>query len=103
MPNKHKDTSKTPHRKKSDNNYLELADDPCKVLLTTKQAAAFLECAAITLNLSRCSGTLFGMTAPPFIKRGKNGRVFYKLSTLKKFNSQFKEQANTAVAYGVVE
>jgi len=82
----------------SNQNKIELADDPCKVLLTTKEAATFLDCAAITLSLSRCSGTLFGMNAPKYIKRGKHGRVFYKLSTLEIFNSQFKEQANTAAA-----
>jgi len=78
--------------------YRELEKDLCKTLLTTKEAAAYLDCAAITLYQSRCSGTLFGMSAPPYIKRGKNGRVFYKLSTLKKFNAQFKERANTAAA-----
>lgn len=77
-----------------DKNYLELADDR----LTTKEAAAYLDCAAITLHQSRCSGRLFGMSAPPYIKRGKNGRVFYKLSTLEKFLSQFTERANTAAA-----
>ena len=79
-------------------------DDRLEVeLLTTKEAARILNCAEITLHMSRSSGTLFGMPAPPFIKRGKNGRVFYQPETLKEFNSQFKEQANTAVAYGVVE
>jgi len=65
-------------------------------LLNTKDAAVFLDCAASTLNQSRCTGILFGMPTPFFIKRGQHGRVFYKSSTLKEFNAQFIEQENTA-------
>ena len=76
--------------------YRELENDP--LLLTTKEAARILNCAVITLHMSRTKGKLFGLPAPPFLKRGKNGRVFYKHSTLEKFNAQFHEQANTAAA-----
>ena len=72
-------------------------DDSLNVeLLTTREAARILNCAEITLHMSRSSGTLFGNPAPFFIKRGKNGRVFYQPKTLKNFNAQFKERANTA-------
>jgi len=80
----------------SKSNHRELENDP--ILLTTKEAARILNCAEITLHMSRTKGDLFGLPAPPFIKRGKNGRVFYKLPTLEKFNAQFKEQANSAAA-----
>jgi len=67
-------------------------------LLDSVEAAVYIGCAVSTLHQSRCTGALFGMTAPPFIKRGQHGRVFYKSSTLEKFLSQFKERANTAAA-----
>ena len=63
-------------------------------LLTTKEAAAMLGCVPHTLYMSRSTGKLYGVKTPPYIKRGF--RVFYRKSTLEKFNAQFTEQANTA-------
>jgi len=65
-------------------------------LLNTEQAAAVLGCTKNTLYMSRSTGKLFGVDTPPYIKRGF--RVFYRKSTLEKFNNQFTEQANTAAA-----
>jgi len=65
-----------------------------KNLLSTKEAAPILACAEITLHMSRWKGTLFGLPAPAYEKRGRN--VFYRRSTLDAFNAQFHEQANTA-------
>lgn len=76
--------------------YRELENNP--ILLTTKEAARILNCAEITLHMSRTNGMLFGLPAPPFIKRGKHGRIFYKPKTLDEFNAQFHERANTAAA-----
>ncbi len=62
--------------------------------LTTNEAAPIIDCAKGSLDVSRCTGTLFGVPAPKYIKRG--GKVRYVYGTLLKFNSQFVEQANTA-------
>jgi len=62
--------------------------------ITNDAAARVVGCANNTMRKSRSTGILFGRPAPRFIKRGY--RVFYKIPTLKKFNSQFYEQKNTA-------
>ena len=62
--------------------------------LKTNEAAPILDCAKGSLDVSRCTGTLFGVPAPKYIKRG--GKVRYVYGTLLKFNAQFVEQANTS-------
>jgi len=62
--------------------------------MTSKEAANIIGCAGTTLRKSRSTGTLFGLPAPHYIKRGYH--VFYLKPTLEKFHDQFHEQANTA-------
>lgn len=63
-------------------------------LLNTRQAADYLGFSPITINNSRYTGLLGGVTAPGFVKMGKS--VFYKPSTLDDWLSQFKEQTSTS-------
>jgi len=62
--------------------------------LTTNEAAPVIHCAKGSLDVSRCTGTLFGVPTPKYIKYG--GKVRYVYSTLLKFNAQFIEQENTS-------
>lgn len=65
-----------------------------KPRLNTVEAAIYLNCSPYTLRRSRSTGTLFGVQAPAYIKRGR--KVDYELKTLEEFQSQFIEQLNTA-------
>ena len=65
-----------------------------KPSLDTIEAAAFLNCSPYTLRLSRSTGKLFGVIAPPYKKRGRS--VTYSTDSLKEWESQFEEIANTA-------
>lgn len=62
--------------------------------LDTVEASALLNCSSHTLRRSRSTGLLFGVRAPPYIKRGRN--VFYEPITLENWNFQFPEYSNTA-------
>lgn len=63
-------------------------------LLTSKEAATYLNCAANSLKASRTTGRLFSTDAPAYLKIGITIR--YKIDTLDKWLSQFTEQQNTA-------
>ena len=65
-----------------------------KPSLDTVEAAAFLNCSPYTLRLSRSTGKLFGVAAPHYKKRGRS--VTYSTDSLKEWESQFEEIANTA-------
>ena len=65
-----------------------------KKLLTSKEAAIYLNCAANSLKASRSTGRLLSTDAPTYLKIGVSIR--YKLSTLDKWLEQFTEQKNTA-------
>ena len=65
-----------------------------ETLLTTEQVAALLDCCKQTIYQSRCSGKLFGVKAPRFLRKGK--RVFYRQSTLEQFMANFQEYDSTA-------
>ena len=58
-------------------------------ILTTKEAAPVVGCAAPSLKQSRVSGELFGVQAPAFIRMGRTIR--YKYSTLINWREQFGE------------
>jgi hypothetical protein len=60
----------------------------------THATARIIGCAPYTLRCSRCTGTLFGVDAPKYIKRGK--KVFYRRETIESWLAQFSEQRNTA-------
>jgi hypothetical protein len=62
--------------------------------LNSKEAAASLGYAEKTLRESRVTGTLAGVTTPPYIKRGH--RVVYDEIDLLAWNAQFKKITNTA-------
>ncbi len=63
-------------------------------LLDDKAAAKLLGAAPSSLKQSRYTGSLFGKTAPPFLKLGRSTR--YRLSVLLEFRSQFPEYRNTS-------
>jgi len=63
-------------------------------LLKNNSAADLVNCAHTTLKLSRCTGQLFGVKAPEYIKRGRS--VVYRKSTLEKWLAQFVERPNTS-------
>jgi len=63
-------------------------------LLKNNAAADLISCAHTTLKLSRCTGQLFGVKAPEYIKRGRS--VVYRKSTLEKWLAQFVERPNTS-------
>ena len=51
------------------------------LLLTTKEAAAYLGVSAAALNKARCTGKIGNRTEmPPFVRVG--GKVYYRLSDL---------------------
>lgn len=62
--------------------------------MNSKEAAAALGYAEITLRESRVTGTLAGVTTPPYIKQG--WRVIYDENDLAKWRAQFKKITNTA-------
>lgn len=61
--------------------------------VTSKEAAAFLGYAEKTLRESRVSGTLAGVTAPPYVKRGKF--CIYEREDLVVWSKQFKKITHT--------
>ncbi|OPX56520.1 Helix-turn-helix domain-containing protein [Oceanospirillum multiglobuliferum] len=65
-------------------------------LKTSAQAAEILGFSEYTIRLSRATGTLAGVEAPPFIKMGRNVR--YKKSDLDNWLAQFQTFTNTAQA-----
>ncbi|MEH6559584.1 MAG: hypothetical protein V7708_17445 [Oceanicoccus sp.] len=83
---------------KSNRQYHQVNWDFNKPNLDTIEAAVFLSCSPYTLRLSRSTGKLFGVTAPPYKKRGRT--VAYSTESLKKWESQFEEVANTAQGAG---
>lgn len=67
-----------------------------KEIFTSQQAAGYLEYSEYTLRLSRSTGTLAGVQAPPFFKLGRSVR--YKKSDLDNWLAQFETFTNTAQA-----
>lgn len=65
-----------------------------KPSLRTEEAALFLNCSPLTIRDSRKSGTLFGVEAPPYQKRGR--MIVYKRKSLIRWEKQFHEQTNSA-------
>ena len=65
-------------------------------ILTPKQATKFIgiESDQDALKASRSNGTLWGVTAPPFLKCGR--KVLYKRSELLKWLDQFPCVTNNA-------
>lgn len=61
--------------------------------MTSKEAADFLGYAEKTLRESRVNGTLAGVTAPPYIKRGKF--CIYDHEDLVIWVGQFKKITHT--------
>jgi hypothetical protein len=64
------------------------------VILSNDSAAELLGVSAATLKQSRHTGVLFGASAPPFLKLGRNVR--YRLSSLNQYLEQFPEYKNTS-------
>lgn len=67
-----------------------------RTLLTTLEAAPRLGCQPSTLKLSRHSGSLFGVTAPPYVQLGR--AVRYRPADLDEWLKQFHVVMNTAAA-----
>ncbi|MAC45541.1 MAG: hypothetical protein CMI12_01630 [Oceanospirillum sp.] len=67
-----------------------------EILLTSQQAATHLQYSEYTIRLSRSTGTLAGVQAPPFLKLGRSVR--YKKSDLDNWLAQFTTFTNTAQA-----
>ena len=67
-----------------------------ETLLTSQQAASHLQYSEYTLRLSRSTGILAGVQAPPFFKLGRSVR--YKKSDLDNWLAQFETFTNTAQA-----
>ena len=61
---------------------------------TTVEAADFIGCASNTLRMSRVSGVLLGVQAPPFRKFGR--KVIYDHSELEGWLGQFETHTSTA-------
>ncbi|MGH1487036.1 MAG: helix-turn-helix domain-containing protein [Cellvibrionaceae bacterium] len=61
--------------------------------MKTKEAAEFLGYAEKTLRASRVSGTLAGVTSPPYIKRGQF--CIYDKADLEEWLAQFKKITHT--------
>ncbi|WP_086480764.1 helix-turn-helix domain-containing protein [Oceanospirillum sanctuarii] len=66
------------------------------VLITSAQAAEALGFSEYTLRLSRTTGKLAGVQAPPFLKVGRSVR--YKQADLFEWLAQFDTFTNTAQA-----
>lgn len=67
-------------------------------LLSNKHAAPILGTTPDALKISRCTGLLFGLPAPKYLKIGRTIR--YKKSTLQAWLDQFEEQSNTTQRAG---
>ena len=63
---------------------------------TTHDAASFLGFTPGTLNTSRCTGKLAGISPPAFFKIGS--KVFYGGKTLREWRDQFIEHVKTPKA-----
>lgn len=63
-------------------------------LFDSQRAADYLTCSEQTLRVSRHTGRLFGVSAPPYRKMGR--AVRYDRARLDNWLSQFEEQNNTA-------
>ncbi len=72
---------------------LESIFSGCDPLLPDKSAAPIVGATPSSLKQSRYTGTLFGKTAPSYLKMGRSTR--YKLSALLRFREQFHEYRNT--------
>lgn len=64
------------------------------LLLDSQRAADYLTCSEQTLRVSRHTGRLFGVDAPPYRKMGR--AVRYDRARLDEWLAQFEEQTNTA-------
>lgn len=64
--------------------------------ISSLQAAQYLGCSEQTLRISRHTGKLFGVTAPPYRKLGRTVR--YERARLDEWLGQFEEQTNTGGA-----
>ena len=62
--------------------------------MNSKEAATTLGYAEKTLRESRVTGTLAGVTTPPYIKRGH--RVIYDEEDLLEWAAQFRKITNTS-------
>ncbi len=62
--------------------------------MNSKEAAATLGYAEKTLRESRVTGTLAGVTTPPYIKRGR--LVIYDEEDLFAWTAQFRKITNTS-------
>jgi hypothetical protein len=64
-----------------------------KEILTSAEAADHLGCAPNTLKAARYTGRLYGVTPPGCMDLGRKTRTIrYKVATLDKWLSQFKEK-----------
>lgn len=63
-------------------------------LYDSQRAADYLTCSEQTLRVSRHTGRLFGVAAPPYRKMGR--AVRYERARLDEWLAQFQEQTHTA-------
>ena len=68
------------------------------ILLANRDASGVVGATPETLKISRCTGKLFGVNAPAFLKMGRSVR--YRTSTLQEWLNQFEEQASTSQTGG---
>lgn len=62
--------------------------------MNSKQAAKFLGYSDTTIRVSRSTGALAGVSAPPFVKQGH--KIFYDEQDLIAWKSQFKKITHLA-------
>mgnify|MGYP003634448906 CR=1 FL=1 len=67
-------------------------------LLSNRNAASIVGTTPDALKGARCTGLLFGIPAPSFIRIGRTIR--YKESTLQAWLDQFEEQTSTSEKVG---
>tara|TARA_R110002049_G_scaffold309283_1_gene520072 strand:+ start:2376 stop:2618 length:243 start_codon:yes stop_codon:yes gene_type:complete len=67
-------------------------------LLSNRNAAPIVGTTPDALKISRCTGLLFGLPAPKYLKIGRTIR--YKKSTLQEWLNQFEEQSSTSEKVG---
>ena len=70
---------------------MKSTEDLTDRLLSTKEAAPILGTTPDAFKISRCTGLLFGVPAPKYLKIGYTVR--YKRSTLQAWLEQFEEQS----------
>jgi len=78
----------------SQKNILATSKQAAETLLTSQQTAVHLEYSEYTIRLSRTTGILAGVQAPPFLKLGRSVR--YKKSDLDNWLAQFDTFTSTA-------